>query len=265
MGWVYVYGPLACQSHPCEKPDYCQVPLNYSICMHTPTLIILKYVLIGIFSLIDSSVQVASLTVLGSIVAIEPGTSEITDILCKSSVISGQKDHHSVLMSESEQKIFGESAVNIKQQHDSDEESDYDDVLEDNADVHLEHTRTDVNNQMSWLLEICVRNLQHPSVTEGIRMRVDGNARLLPSPVPVRVESLQILTVLARNYFTLVMNTHLGQLMQLLEWPLTDGNVTISLHSGRVIDALGKSMKQCLQEGGKYKMTGTCMVQLLLL
>jgi len=206
---------------------------------------------------------VASLTVLGSVVAVEPGTPEITDILCKSSIISGQKDHHSVFMSESEHKIFGKCAVDIEQQHDSNEESDCDEVLEDNADVHLEHTRTDVNNQMSWLLEICIRNLQHPSVTEGIRVRIDGNARRLPCPAPVRVESLQVLTVLARNYFTLVMNSHLGQLMQLLEWTLNDGDATISLHSGRVIEALGNSVKQCLQEGGKYKTTGASMVQLL--
>jgi len=206
---------------------------------------------------------VASLTVLGSVVAIEPGTSEITDILCKSSIIFGQKDHHSVFMSESEHKVFGESAMKIEQRHDSNEESDYDDVLEDSADVHLEHTRTGVNNQMSWLLEVCIRNLQHPSVTEGIRMRVDGNDRLLPCPAPVRVESLQVLTVLARNYFTVVMSSHLGQLMQLLEWTLNDGNATVSLHSARVIEALGDSMKLCLQEGGKYKTTGTNVVQLL--
>jgi len=206
---------------------------------------------------------VASLTVLGSVIAIEPGTSEITDILCKSSIISGQKDHHSVFVSESEHKIFGESAVDIEQQHDSNEESDCDDVLEDNADVHLEHTRTDVSNQMSWLLEICIRNLQHPLVTEGTRMRVDGNAGLLPCPASVRVESLQVLTVLARNYYTLVMSSHMGQLMQLLEWTLNDGNATVSLHSGRVIEALGNSMKQCLQEGGEYKTTGASMVPLL--
>jgi len=213
------------------------------------------------FSLIDSSVQVASLTVLGSIVAIEPGTSEITDILCKSSIISGQKEHHNVFMSESDHKIFGESAVD-KEPHDSKEESDFDEVPEDNADVHLEHTRTDVNNEMSWLLEICIRNLEHPSLPEIRRRRVDGNAHLLPCPAPVRVESLQVLTVLARNYFTLVMNSHLAQLMQLLEWTLNDGDVTISLHSGRVIEAIGNSMKQCLQEGGKYKTTGASMVQL---
>jgi hypothetical protein len=206
---------------------------------------------------------VASLTVLGSIVAVDPGTPEITDIVCKSSIISGQKDHRSVLMSESEQKIFRRCAMDIEQQHDSEEESDYDDILEDNADVPLEHIRTDVNNQMSWLLEICLKNLQQPSVTEGIKMRVGGNAHLLPSPVSVRVESLQVLTVLARNYFTVVMSRHLGQLMQLLEWTLNDGNVTVCLHSGRVIDALGNSMRQYLQEGGKYETTGKSMVQLL--
>lgn len=94
-------------------------------------------------------------------------------------------------------------------------------------------------------------------------MRFGGNARLLLSPASVRVESLQVLTILARNYFTLVMSSHLGQLMQLLKWTLNDGNVTISLHSGRVIEALGSSMKQCLQEGGKYQTVGASMVHLL--
>jgi hypothetical protein len=59
------------------------------------------------------------------------------------------------------------------------------------------------------------------------------------------------------------MSSHLGQLMQLLERTLNDGNATVSLHSGRVIEALGNSMKQCLQEGGKYKTTGASMVQML--
>lgn len=38
MVWVYVYGPFVCQGLPCELPDYCQVPLNYSISMHTAAL-----------------------------------------------------------------------------------------------------------------------------------------------------------------------------------------------------------------------------------
>jgi hypothetical protein len=219
----------------------------------------IKYVLIGVFPPIDSSVQVASLAVLGSIVAVEPGTPEITAILCKCSIISGQKDHQSVLMSESEDKKFTESAVDVEQQHDSNQKSDYDDILEDNARVPLENIRTDVNNQMSWLLEMCLRNLRQPTVREGIKMRVDGDARVSSPPAPVRVESLQVLTVLARNYFTM-MSSYLGQLMQLLEWSLNDGNVTISLHSGRVIYALGNSMRRCLQEGGKYKTTGKSIV-----
>jgi hypothetical protein len=47
------------------------------------------------------------------------------------------------------------------------------------------------------------------------------------------------------------MSSHIGQLLQLLGHTLNDGNVTICLHSGRVIEALGNSMQQCLQEQGK--------------
>lgn len=143
-------------------------------------------------------------------------------------------------------------AVETCQQPDSNQDTDYEDELEDDTDASVDSISTDVNNQMSWLLEVCLRNLQPVSLKEGIRtMNVDGGAVFLPCSTPVRVECLQVLTVLARNYYTQVMSSHIRQLMQLLGQTLSDGSVTICLHSGRVIEALGNSMQQCLQEQGK--------------
>lgn len=214
------------------------------------------------FSLIDSNVEVASLTVLGSIVAVEPSTPEITDIVCKSSVTCRQKHCGTGLIPKSEYKMARDHNVETCQQPDSNQNTDYEDELEDGTDASVDCISTDVNNQMSWLLEVCLRNLQPASLKEGIRtVNADGGAVFLPCSAPVRIECLQVLTVLARNYYTQVMSSHIGQLMQLLGQTLSDGNVTICLHSGRVIEALGNSMQQCLQEQGKcrfFKVCGSC-------
>lgn len=195
----------------------------------------------------------ASLTVLGSIIAVDPSTPEITDILCRSSVVSCKHEACDTASTpELEHKICRQNIADTKWQHSSNQDSDYDDVLEDNTDVPLESSSGGVTNQMSWLLEVCLKNLQQPSTKEGTStMLGDGDTGLLPCSAPVKVESLQVLTILARNYFIQVMSRHLDQLMQLLGQTLSDGNVTICLHSGRVIDALGNSMQQCLQEQGK--------------
>ncbi|PNF19845.1 hypothetical protein B7P43_G12519 [Cryptotermes secundus] len=199
----------------------------------------------------DSDVQVASLTVLGSIVAVEPSTPEITDILCKSSISSRQKHCDTGLIPESEYKMCRDHDGEKCQQPGSNQDADYEDELEDGTDAFVDCISTDVNNQMSWLLEVCLRNLQPSSLKEGIRtVNAGGGAVFLPCSAPVRVECLQVLTVLARNYYTQVISSHIGQLMQLLGQTLSDGNVTICLHSGRVIEALGNSMQQCLQEQG---------------
>jgi hypothetical protein len=204
------------------------------------------------FSLIDSNVEVASLTVLGSIVAVEPSTPEIADILCKSSISYRQEQCDTELIPESEHKVGRDHAIDTDQQSDSNKDTDYEDEPEDGTDDSVDHINTDINNQMSWLLEVCLRNLQPSSLKEGIRtMNVDEGAVILPCSAPVRIECLQILTVLARNYYTQVMSSHIGQLMQLLWQTLIDGNVTICLHSGRFIEALGNSLQQCLQEQGK--------------
>jgi hypothetical protein len=179
-------------------------------------------------SLIDTDVQVATLTVFGSIVAVDPGTPEITDIICKSSA------------THSGQEACDTSSQANSVQDDSNEDITYVPVHSDNAD-------------MSWLLEVCLKNLQQPSVNEGVRtLMVHDGPGLLPCPPTVRIESQQVLTVLARKYFTQVVNRHLEQIIQLLGWTLIDSNVNICLHSGRVIEALGSSLWQCLQDQGKY-------------
>lgn len=175
----------------------------------------------------------ASLTVLGAVVTVDPGTPEIIDILCKSSVISCR------------QKACDTACRPSSVQHDLNQDSNY----EDSTDVLVQCDNTD----MSWLLELCLKNLQQPSMSEGIRtMRVDDGPGLFPCSTPVRIESQQVLAVLARKFFIPVVSRHLGQVMRVLGWTLTDGNVNICLHSGRVIEALGISMWQCLQEQGKY-------------
>jgi hypothetical protein len=143
-------------------------------------------------------------------------------------------------------------APDTGQQPDSNKDIDFEDEQEDGTDASVDCISTDVNNQMSWLLEVCLRNLQPVSLKEGIRtMNIDGNAVILPCSAPVKVECLQVLTVLARNYYIQVMSCHIEQLVQLLQQTLIDANVTICLHSARVIEALGSSMQQCLQEQGK--------------
>ncbi|XP_021942024.1 HEAT repeat-containing protein 6 isoform X3 [Zootermopsis nevadensis] len=177
----------------------------------------------------DSGIKVASLTVLGAVVAVDPVTPEIMDILCEGSVIDCR------------QKACDTAYRASDVQRDLSQDRNH----EDSTAVPLQCD----NTHISWLLEVCLKNLQQPSLSEGIRtMRVDDDVGLLPCSAPVRIESQQVLTILARKHFIPVVNRHLGQLMQLLGWTLTDANVNVCLHSGRVIEALGISMWQCLRE-----------------
>ncbi|XP_069701845.1 HEAT repeat-containing protein 6 isoform X3 [Periplaneta americana] len=191
----------------------------------------------------DSSIQVAALTVLGSIVAVNPVTSEVTDIVSKCSLVNDREQNHEA----SEHKE--DSVENNKDKY-------HDDLLDDSADVQVCDIQ-EVNEQMSWLLKVCVRNLHQPVIKEEKRnttsMKIEGATGLPVCAVPVRVESLQVLTLLARNHYALVMSKHLLLLTQVIEQTITDSDTAVCLHTGRVIDALGTSMQQCLLEQGEMK------------
>lgn len=192
----------------------------------------------------------AALTVLGSIVAVNPVTSEVTDIVSKCSLVNDREQNHEA----SEHKE--DSVENNKDKY-------HDDLLDDSADVQVCDIQ-EVNEQMSWLLKVCVRNLHQPVIKEEKRnttsMKIEGATGLPVCAVPVRVESLQVLTLLARNHYALVMSKHLLLLTQVIEQTITDSDTAVCLHTGRVIDALGTSMQQCLLEQGKYSVVKSANV-----
>ena len=182
------------------------------------------------FSFADATVQVLSLTVFGSVVAADPGTPEITEILMKCSVFNIRQQSDAEISSE-----------NKDTEPDSNQDSDNEEEFEDDSEDIVETESEKGCDSMSWLLEICLRNLHRMTKTSEAASR----------SVPVRVESLQVVTVLARKYFSEVMSKHLAPVMTVLLETLSDSVPAVCFHSGQVIDALGNSMNLCLQEQGE--------------
>ncbi|PSN51517.1 hypothetical protein C0J52_09941 [Blattella germanica] len=198
------------------------------------------------------TVQVSSLTVFGSIAAVDPGTAEITNILKKCSVLppsSRKQDDKSLQLSsdnEEEVEVDPDAPFEIDDSEEHEDMSWLVDACLRNLGrpgatpvsyTHLEH------EDMSWLVDACLRNLGRPGATLSQKMEEAASRS-----VPVRIESLQVLTVLARKYFAQVMSRHLATLMQVLGRTLNDSDSAVAFHSGRVVDALGSSITLSLQE-----------------
>lgn len=88
-----------------------------------------------------------------------------------------------------------------------------------------------VQSDVPWLLNKCIMNSTTPSI-----------------PAPVKLESLQVMSVMSRNYFTAIMADHIVSMGNAIESALTDKHVELRLHGGRAVDFLGVAMEKYFVE-----------------
>lgn len=155
----------------------------------------------------DATVQVAALIVLGCIVASEPAIPETKEALQKRP---------------SSTKQPATPSQNNKTNDNTDiDEDDYYDLSSDDCETIDVVPPSDI----PWLLERAISNLNIAS-----------------TPAPVKLESLQLLSAMSRNYFVAIMADHVTSIARALETALTDKYVEVRLHAGRAVDFLGLAM-----------------------
>lgn len=101
-------------------------------------------------------------------------------------------------------------------------------------------------DSMPWLLQRCLRNLGVSFEDSGGKEKVE---RIVPAPV--KLESLQVLSAMSRNYFESLMLPHLNQIAKALETSLIDKYADLRLHAGRAVDFLGQAIGRIGENDGK--------------
>ncbi|GJQ86916.1 hypothetical protein Trydic_g11786 [Trypoxylus dichotomus] len=172
----------------------------------------------------DTAVQVRALIVLGCILASEPPIPETKAILIK---CSSDRDNFQGYTSgsASESKVSKED-IEYANFSTDDEESEQE-PLKSTADI-------------PWILKVCLRCL-------GVVVNSVGDCVTVAYSVPplVKLESLQVLSAMARNYFTTLIAPYLLYIAKGLETSLSltsEKYTDLRLHAGSAIDSIGQAM-----------------------
>lgn len=176
----------------------------------------------------DASVQVTALIVMGCILAFEPVFPEIQQAMIKL-----------------EKENTGEKAVDkassSKSVLDGDEDFDYAQFSsDDDEEIEIEET------QVPWLLQRCLTNL---GVLQAEQSNKQEKFQQRIVPAPVKLESLQILSAMSRNYFEALMLPHIHLITKGLEHSLEDDKYKdLNLHAAKAIDCIGQAMGRFTQK-----------------
>ncbi|XP_036369378.1 HEAT repeat-containing protein 6 isoform X2 [Octopus sinensis] len=101
-----------------------------------------------------------------------------------------------------------------------------------------------IQNQLrntSWLITLCVQNILPQQVNNN-----DTNVAHTTEPVPIRLESLQILAHLTKNYFPMI-RKNVGLLRNLIQACMEDSEGVLKLHAIKLLDELTQVLSQDLQ------------------
>ncbi|XP_041349716.1 HEAT repeat-containing protein 6-like [Gigantopelta aegis] len=93
--------------------------------------------------------------------------------------------------------------------------------------------------EISWVLKMCTKNImQQPADSQ----RTAGF-----EPIPVRLESLQVVANLTKGYFPVIRNS-LALLQELIQVCLEDKDPIIKLHGTKVLDELSQVLRNDIQK-----------------
>ncbi|RZC35907.1 HEAT repeat-containing protein 6 [Asbolus verrucosus] len=174
----------------------------------------------------DQTVQVTALIALGCTLASEPLIPETKDAFIK---------HIDQTKPQTKKQTSGNSDDFDFAEFSSDEEE----IMSDNTDV-------------PWLLERCLLNL-------GVKLDCDRIAENAVS-TPVKLESLQIISVMSQNYFETLLAPHLNLITRALDAALSNKYSDVRLHAGRAVDFIGQAMNKYFSgEGEKVMFLDQCL------
>ncbi|KAF7272429.1 hypothetical protein GWI33_014777 [Rhynchophorus ferrugineus] len=186
----------------------------------------------------DASVQVTALIVLGCILAFEPAVPETLQSMTTLEWYSRAKAERT-----------GSDATVSSTRTPTQETEDFDYAQFSSDD---EESDREVG-QVPWLLHKCLRNLGVKIDQNERAAKTDHPERVVPAPV--KLESLQIISAMSRNYFDSLMLPHVGLITRALEMSLVDRYIDLRLHAGRAVDFLGQAIGRLAESDGSL----TCL------
>lgn len=74
---------------------------------------------------------------------------------------------------------------------------------------------------------------------------------MVSAPAPVKLESLQVLSAMFRNYFTTFVVPYMHLITKAMDISLSDKYTDLRLHAGRAIDFVGQALNQQLSSNGE--------------
>ncbi|XP_077298499.1 HEAT repeat-containing protein 6 [Arctopsyche grandis] len=166
----------------------------------------------------DWTVQVASLIVMGCIISVNPPLEPVLDCLKE-----GVEDFP---VSVSKLKVSDE--VSDEDTHSTDDE--------ESSVVPRDDFKCRIGvDKMNWLLKICLKNLGWTS---------DKIEEINKATVPTRLESLQVLSAMALQYFDTLLVPFVHILTRVLSSALEDNSTEICLHAAKCVGAIGDAMQK---------------------
>ncbi|MED6248482.1 hypothetical protein ATANTOWER_000977 [Ataeniobius toweri] len=106
---------------------------------------------------------------------------------------------------------------------------------------HLPHTPREEENSSLWLLRLCVSLVTQPREDQSDSEGAGGGVALEPSPV--RLEALQVLSHLVRDYFPLAQSS-MYEIGQVSARCLGETDPSIQLHSAKLLEEFGAGIIQ---------------------
>ncbi|XP_064612344.1 HEAT repeat-containing protein 6-like [Liolophura sinensis] len=91
--------------------------------------------------------------------------------------------------------------------------------------------------ETSWVIKLCIKNI----LPQPDRSLSEGDNSVFVEPLPVRLESLQVLANLCKGYFPVIRNS-LPLLKDLIYKCLDDSEPTVRLHGSKLLNELGKAI-----------------------
>ncbi|KAJ8953878.1 hypothetical protein NQ318_019118 [Aromia moschata] len=171
-----------------------------------------------------ASVQVTALIVLGCVLASEPVVPETKEAMLK-------------LKQESETDLLRQKC-----------QEDGENILNDDFDF-AEFSESDEEGivdevTVPWLLKKCLTNLgvNFCDTTECPSKSTTATPAVVPAPV--KLESLQVLSAMSRNYFEILMASHITHIIRAIDISLSDRYTDLRLHAGRAVDFIGQAMNK---------------------
>ncbi|ESO95312.1 hypothetical protein LOTGIDRAFT_116900 [Lottia gigantea] len=191
----------------------------------------------------DPNVRVACLTCLGAIASIQPPLLEICHIIQPSRPPVGTRIH--------------QSADNSSRNSISEDQTTTTSDSGFNSLNNMSQASSHTKNDTSWVIKLCIKNVLSQKAEQPAARQINDFAPpweksqpevpvMVYEPIPVRLESLQVLANLTKGYFPIIRKTYV-LLQDLILKCLADSDSVVKLHGTKLLDELSQVMLQDYQ------------------